>query len=740
MKNLHKQAEEIVSTLTLKEKIGQITQLAAGYRCYNLTDDGDIEFTDEFKNAVKEFGGIGAISGVLRADPWTKRYYGTGITLEMREKAINKLQAYIEENTRAKIPAMIEVEASHGLQSLGSVMYPTGLGCAATFNPELYGKMMKEIGKEVEASGNHVAFLTLIDLAGDPRWGRCEETLGEDSYLASRMAESAVKNIKHSNVLACAKHFVGAGTCQGGLNCADVNIGMNKLFVEGMVPAKACVDAGCDMIMIAYNIVDCIPMHFNRHMLIDVLRNELNYEGIIISDGGGIASAAAHLGISKEDGAVMALKSGIELSLADTECFTELEKAVNKGNVDTSYIDKACTHVIEKKLELGLFENRYISDDSAQKFNADKHCEKIAYDVAAESITMVKNNDSILPLKKDTKIVVIGENANDIYHMLGDYTSERLDTEGATLYKAIKSNFENATFVKGWDFNGHNNYDEALEAAAQADVILFSAGGTSKRDFEAKYLDNGALLETENYMDCGEGADLADLNLNENQLNLLRKLKVLSKPIVSVVMMGRAYVLKELCDISDAVLIAYYPGQEGGYAVSDIMTGKLNPSGKLPVSLPVSAGVLPVHHDSETSSCRYSDYQNDFKNTVLYPFGYGISYSEFEYSDLHIKKTSKGLNIEFNVQNTSNTEGKEVVQVYATPLGDCVKHKRHQLKKFSKINLKPNETKKVEFLIAFKDFGFVNPPSPKLELFIGARWYEKFDKTIIELDKNEVSL
>lgn len=738
MTKLRKRAEKTVSLMTLKEKIGQIAQIAAGYKCYYLTDDGDIEFTEEFKNTVKEYGGIGAISGVLRADPWTKRYYGTGISLDMRERIVNKLQAYIEANTRMKIPAMIEIEASHGMQSLGSVMYPTGLACAASFDPTLYGKMMEEIGKEIELSGNHIAFLTLIDLAHDPRWGRCEETFGEDPFLAACMARAAVVNIKKSKVLACAKHFVGAGDCQGGINCGDINVGINKLYSEAIPPARACIEAGCDMIMVAYNSVDGIPAHCNRHLLTEILREKLNYGGIIISDGCGIAAAADELKIGKEDAAVLCMKAGIEVSLADNGCFTELLHAVNNGRIDISYIDSACTRVIEKKLTLDLFNRRYISRDAVISYNADKHCERIAYEMAAKSVTLIKNDGGTLPLKKNTKITVIGENADDIYHLLGDYTSERLLSEGASLYKAIKTNFKDAVFEKGWAFNGSNSFEKALEAAKDADVILFSAGGTSKRDFDAKYLDNGAVSETEKYMDCGEGADLAELKLNEAQERLLKKLKALSKPIVSVVIAGRAYAIKELYDLSDAVLIAWYPGQEGGYAISDILSGKINPSGKLPVTLPVSAAVLPVRHDTIYGKCRYFDYGNDFKNTVLLPFGYGLSYSVFEYSDLSVQRTDTGILVGFCIQNVSDIEGAEAAQVYVTPFGDCVKHRKHQLKGFEKISLKPKEKARLDFLIKFKELGFLSPISPRAEITVGAAGYEKFEKITVELNANEV--
>lgn len=728
MNNIHKRAVEITDELTLKEKIGQISQVAAGYRCYTLTEGGDIEFSEEFVNTVKEYGGLGAISGILRADPWSGRYYGTGITLDMREKIANKIQAYIEENTRMKLPVMVEVEASHGLQSLGSVMYPTGLASAASFNPNLYGEMMEAIGQEIEASGNHVAFLTLIDLARDPRWGRCEECLGEDPFLASEMAAAAVTNIKKSNVLACAKHFAAAGACEGGVNCGEIHIGPRELKDLGLPAAKASVDAGCDMIMVAYNSIDGTPVHVDGNMLTNILRGELGFDGIIISDGDAVRSASRNLGLSAQDTAVLCIKAGVDLSLADSHCFTELENAVNTGTLDISYIDKACVKVIEKKLELGLFEKRYIAEGSARAYNEDKHCERIAYKMAAESITMIKNENA-LPISKTTKVALIGENAVDIYHTLGDYTSERLSDEGTTIYNAIKDRFKSTVFAEGWNYNRESDINEAIKAAEEADVIIFAAGGTSRRDFDAKYLSNGAVSESKSYMDCGEGLDLASIQLHSRQLELLRKLKEVGKPIISVVIMGRAYVLKELEELSDAVLVAWYPGQEGGYAIADIIAGDVNPSGKLSVTLPSHTGVYPVCHDAYPIWRHYFD----SAKPILYPFGYGLSYSRFEYSDLETEKTAEGIKVEFNVTNISDIEGKEVVQIYITPSGDSVAHRRNQLKGFSKINLKPNECRRLKFFIAYKEIGFIKPITPRVEISIGPDEYEKFEKLTIEI-------
>lgn len=716
-KNMDRKTElvnELLSQMTVREKIGQIAQIAAGYRCYTLTDDGGIAFTDEFKKIVADYGGIGAISGLLRADPWSGHYYGNGITREMRIDAVNKLQTYLEENTRLKIPALIEVEASHGLQSLGSVMYPTGLCSAASFNPELYGEMMECIGDEIALSGNHVAFVTLIDLARDPRWGRSEECLGEDGFLASEMAYAAVNGLKKSGTLACAKHFAGAGVCEGGINCGMIHLGKRELDEIHMAPAKAAIRAGCDLFMVVYNSIDGQPVHSDKKLLTDYLRGKLGFDGVVISDGGGVRSVKSFLGISKKDAAILCLKAGVDLSLADNFCYTELEAALADGEISEEEIDRACRRVLNKKFEAGLFEEKELDKEALNRFCADRHCEKIAYDMAAESVTLLKNNN-ILPLSKDQRIAVIGENANDIYHLLGDYTSERLPQEGTTLLGGLHKNFENISYAKGWSFNGDNDFGQAINLAKESDIIVLSLGGTSRRDFEAKYLENGAVTESVNFMDCGEGRQLSSLSLPKQQLELLLELKKLGKPIVSVVIMGRAYVLNEVAQLSDALLIGWYPGQEGGYAIADILAGKINPSGKLSVTLPYSSGVLPVAYNRYTETNGYCDCDNP----VLYPFGFGLSYSAFKYKNLTTKFNGKKVDVQFDITNTSDISGKEVAQMYLHLYGDSIKHPLKKLCAFKKVYVPKAETVSVGFSFSVDDIGFVKPISPGVEIYIG---------------------
>jgi len=710
-------AKELCAKMTLKEKIGQIAQTVGGYRAY-CRDGDDIVFNNEFCDTVKEFGGMGGLSGLLRADPWTKRDYNTGITLQMRQSAAAKLQNYLKNNTRLGIPTLIEIEASHGMQSLDSVSYPVNLCVGATFNPELFEEECAAIGKEIALSKNHVAFFTLLDLCRDPRWGRSEECFGEDTCLASALTAAATRGVKKGGALMCAKHFVGAGNCQGGKNIANVSVGENELMNFHIPVAKAAVDNGADFIMVAYNSFDGVPMHANRRYLTDVLKNDLKFDGVVISDGFGVNTAADMLGLSKAEAAKLCLNAGIHLSLGDGGNFAALEDEVLKGNLSEREIDQAVIKVLEKKFEIGLFKESEI--DSVSDFLTSGSCEKLAYKTACEGIIMLKNNN-VLPLKKDTKILLLGENADDIYFALGDYTSPKKEGLGTTVKEAFSDTFQNCVFEKGWSFGEESDTENVISKAKNCDVICLCLGGSSVRNFGAKYLDNGAVVESEAFMDCGEGCDVASLKLPQNQLNLLNELKKLNKPIISIVIAGRAYELTEVSEKSDGLILAFYPGQEGGSAIAHICSGKINPSGKLPVTLPSDSAALPVCYNSVTAIGGYVN----CKNPVLYPFGFGLSYSRFEISN--IKVTKQKVNLE--IENKSEISGSEVIGVYIGLKSGPLKMPEKQLKAFKKVFLNAKEKKKIEIPIPVDSYCVWTAQSGFSEIHKKAKIYVGTDST-----------
>ena len=688
------QAKKICSTLSLKEKVGQLTYLLPGFHAYEKVD-GEITFTDELKVLAKEYG-VGIVSAYLRGDPWTKKGYGAGIEIQERVNATRVFQEFIMENGNHSIPAIIDIEASHGMQALGSVMYPVGLCSAAAWNPKLYGRMMTRIGEEIKASGNHIALVTMIDLARDPRWGRSEECLGEDAYLASCYISEGVKGMKSTGVLVCAKHFFGSGDAEGGANTVPITSSEREIREVLLPPAKAAVDAGCDVVMVAYNTLNGTPLHLSKYYLTEVLRGELGYEGLILSDACGIYSSACQAEISEERAAILALQAGLELSMDDRGCFITLAETAKEDEELQALITKACEHVVEKKLELGLFERPYASEKDLTDFMPNEKGVSLAYEMATEAITLVKNNNQLLPLSKETKICVIGENAANIYFLLGDYTSDRAPGEGVTIQGGIQEVFPNAVYEKGWSFDEQELDLSCLEVAKDCDVILLCMGGSSVRHTNVKYHVTGAMAESNTYIDCGEGGDLAELKLPRVQEKLLDALRELGKPIVSLFVIGRAYAIPELIEKSDAALICWYPGQEGGRAIADILSGKVNPSGRMPVSLPQNVGCIPVCYNAYAPNRKYCDVDGS-KNP--YTFGYGLSYTTFAYSDLTVEKEEEELLISGQVTNTGARDGKETVQVYVHKKGGVVTHRAWELLRFDKVSLKALESREFSFTV-----------------------------------------
>lgn len=706
-------AKDLLRKMTLKEKVAQISQTIAGYRCYIRNGD-DFSFTDDFKDFIKNYGAMGAISGILRACAWTRKDWGIGIEPCHRAKVANMLQKYVLDNSRLGIPVLIEVEANHGLQALGSEMFPTNIGMGSMFNAELYKRVMESVGKEIRLSGNHMAFVTMFDLARDPRWGRTEEFFSEDPYLASEYAKNGVLGIKDNGVLACCKHYCATGDCFGGINTAEVNIGRRELHDIYLPVVKKAVDSGADVVMAAYNTVDGIPCHANEHLLKSVLRDELGFSGIVISDGWGVPRMSEQMGLDMLLGSALALKSGIDLSLADDGAYLNLIDACEKGIIDEKEIDSAVIRILSKKYELGLFDNPYVEENGSLTAYLDSGEQKnLSYEAAAESVVMLKNN-GILPIDRHKKIALFGAHADNLYYQLGDYTSLRKPGEGKTIKEVFEETFDDVSYTKGWDFNGSDaDFENALSIASKSDVIVVTLGGSTARALMNVEYDNntGAAISSEGFIDCGEGIDLANISLPGNQNEFVKKLKELNKPIIAVLIQGRPYEITKVNELVDGLLCAWYPGQQGAYAIADIITGKVNPSGKLSVSVPYSAYCLPAYYnrigedmpENPADECCTNTYK-DYPRRVLYPFGYGLSYSEFEYKNISVNEIDTNtFKVTVTVENVSDVGGKEVVELYIRGYGNSVRRRGRELKGFKKVYLAPHEQKMVEFVLGYDE-------------------------------------
>lgn len=701
MSDNKKRASELVAKMTLKEKIGQLAQDFYGFNAYTRDENGEIILTEEFKAYVKEYGGLGMLNNYFRSDPWCKRSYSNGgIVLEEREKAYNILQKFMVENTRLGIPVLIEEDAPHGRQVLDSVLYPVSLNVGCSFNPELYEKQCEMIGIESKLGGVSVPYLSIFDIAVEPRWGRTEECFSEDPYLASVLSQSAIRGMNKAGSMVCAKHFAAQGAAQGGHNQGGAVIGERELREIHLPPVEAAVKEGCDFIMAAYNDIDGVPCHVNSYLNNDILRGEFGFDGVLRSDGCAVDMANVHFGDMAKTAAAV-VNAGVDCDLWG-KCMLHLDEAVEKGYIKESVIDRAVVRLLEKKFKCGIMDNPFIEEDckSAEFINSGKP-QEIAYQMATESLVLLKNENNILPLKQDTKILLIGGNLDNIYFILGDYTSEQKNQ--VTIKEKFTSN--GAEFLSGWDFEkGIVVEDEEIKIAVQkADVIVFGFGGSSVRDFESIYNGAGAIERTKVYMDCGEGLDLAQLKLTDCQYELFDKLVGLGKPIISLGIAGRPYIINEICEKSDAVIWCGYPGQKGADAIWDTLIGKVNNFGRLSISFPKSAAQLPVYYNRKQKRPYV-----DIDANPLFTFGYGLSYSEFAYNDISIKlcslddiKNGKKITVEGKVKNISNIKGKAVPQLYIKRTGGTISHRPLELKGFSKIELAPGEEKVFTFELGY---------------------------------------
>ena len=699
-----KRAIELCGKMTLKEKVGQLAHNFYGFNAYKRDENGEIVLTEEFKSYVRQFDSIGMLYGLFRADPWSKKCYDNGgITAEEREKAYNIMQKFVVENTRLGIPVIIEDEAPHGRQSLDSVIYPVSFNAGCSFNPALYRKQAEMIGEEAKKGGVDLVLASVMDIALDPRWGRTEECFSEDPFVVKSFAREAVRGVREGGAMMCAKHFAAQGAMVGGHNSSEVNIGERELREIHLPPAEAVAKEGCDFIMITYNDIDGVPCNANGYLNNTVLRGEFGFDGVARADGCAIDFMASHFNDDRVKAGAIAINNGVDCGLWD-EALTLLETAVERGYVTEEAIDRAVVRLLEKKFKCGIMDKPYIEENGQSKeFLMSGKAQNVAYEMATESLVLLKNDSKTLPLTQNKKVLLIGGNLDSIYYLLGDYTPEQKDS--LTVKKCFEDN--GAKFIEGWNFeNGITVTDEELETAVNgADVVVFGFGGSSVRDFKSKYNGAGTLKDSFIYMDCGEGRDLSNLELVPCQNELIRKVRKLGKPVVSIGIGGRPYMIQNVCENSDAVVWCGYPGQEGARAIYDTLFGKVNNFGRLSVTFPNDISQIPCAYNRKF----HSDYM-DKDSKPLFAFGYGLSYSEFEYSGLEIEQKSaeeirngERIKVKLKVKNVSDACGKAVVQLYLRKYGGTVTHRLLELCGFEKVSLCAGEEKTVCLEIGFDE-------------------------------------
>lgn len=695
--SVEKRVEDLLKRMTLREKIAQLCSIPASL----LFEDGRFSVEKAHSILINGIGQITRLAGdhKLRLKP-----------KEVAEAA-NAIQRFLLEETRLHIPAMIHEECLSGFMAWGATTFPQAIGLASSWNPDLVEKVASTIRRQMRAVGVHQGLAPVLDVARDPRWGRVEETYGEEPYLVASMGVSYVRGLQgdewRSRILATPKHFAAHGFPEGGRNCAPVHVGVRELREVFLLPFEAAVrEAGALSIMSAYHDIDGVPCTASKTLLTDVLRGEWGFQGIVVSDYWAIHMLHSFHMIASNlsEAAVKALEAGVDIELPTAQCYWEpLLEALKNGLISEAVIDQAVSRVLRIKFQLGLFENPYVDVEEASKIFDTVQDRSLALQAARESIVLLKN-DGVLPLSKTVDaLAVIGPNAAEARNLLGDYSYtahlslEKPAVEVVSILEGIKDKVSAETevyYAQGCSISDYSKtgFKEALDVAGKSSVIIAVMGersGLSKFDVS------------------GEGRDRDDIGLPGVQEELIEALCGLGKPVVLVLVNGRPLALSKIVEKCAAIIEAWLPGEEGGNAVADVLFGDYNPSGRLPVTFPRNSGQIPLYSAMKPSSIRNYVF-NEVK--PLFPFGHGLSYTDFEYSSLEISpervESDGEVSVSCSVKNVGNLEGDEVVQVYVRDEYASVARPVKELKGFKKVSLKPGEKKKVIFRISTDQLAF----------------------------------
>ena len=721
---LDRRVRLLLDSMTLREKVGQLNQRMFGWNAYTRKGEG-IELTAAFHEEVARWGGMGALYGLFRADPWAGVTLDTGIRASQSARAANLIQRHIREHTRLGIPVLLSEECPHGHMALDGTLLPTGIGVAATWNPALYEKAMGHVASEIRSRGAHLGLVLNLDLSRDPRWGRTEECLGEDPFLAARYAAAAVFGLQGrsheglrsgTRVAAVSKTFTAHGAPEGGRNIGPAAIGERELREIHLPPAQAAVKAGTRSLMGCYNEIDGLPCHANGKLLRGILREEWGFTGFLMADGTALDRLAMQAG-DLPGAAAMALKAGVDLSLWD-DAFPKLEEAFDRGLVSMEQIDEAVANVLRVKFELGLFENPFTDEGAYLQSVGNEEIRAASLQIARESLTLLKNERNLLPLEaRHRKIALIGPNADQLYNQLGDYTAPQPPATGLTVLeglRAVAGDRAEISHARGCGIRAtaRDGFEEALKIAGESDVVVLVLGGSSTRNFDVRFDVNGAAITGENpsEMDCGEGLDVADLALGGVQEELAKAILELGKPVVLLLIAGRPHTMPELFERIPAILCAWYPGPFGGRAIAEALFGDIEPTGRLPLTWPRSAGQLPVFYNRKDTN-RPIAYQN-LPARAQFGFGHGLGYTDFEYGCLQLDKreitaaelrSGGRITVSVDVSNAGPRTGAEVVQLYIKDLEASITRRVMELKGFAKVSLTPGERQTVEISLGFEE-------------------------------------
>ena len=708
--------DDLVSRMTLEEKIAAVSTMK-GFDAYEVRD-GKVYPSKQLEERYAKFPGCG-LGSFFRADWYSGRNWSNGLTPDLLIAAYNAVQRYAVENTRLGIPITL-----CGCQFLGETTVPSGLGCAAMFDREaLAAGTRVRIRERRTFSQNWYVGHPTCDLALDPRWSRVEQTFGEDPYLSAEYTFVRARTAKEMGGRLDMSHFICHGIGEGGRMSLPVHVGDNEIYNLHMRPFEYGVKGGAASIMTCYNLVDGIPGIIRGDLVNGFMRGKLGFKGTFIGDAGAIG-ALVWQGFAKDLGeaAALALKNGNDLCCWEAENYTKgLSLAFARGLVKMEELDVSVRRCLRGRFARGLFEHPYIDPaEWAAKYGRPvdvigcRENRDVVLDMARKAMTLLENKGGVLPLdaKKVRRLAVIGPNADKPENQLGDYTAPQRPGQTITPRLGLEAlgkrlGFE-VVYARGCKVRSmkKDGFAEAIEAAKGADAVVICLGGSSVPDQELTQNEAGTAIvkriqsDAELDKDAGEGFDRAMLRLGGVQLELLKAVKALGKPVVTVLIMGRPIVLEDVAANSDAVLLAWYPGTEGGTAVAETVFGLNNPGGKLPVSFPRMEGAIPCYYHALRNRGNYVDCEG----SAAYPFGYGLSYTTFEVS----KPRLSGSVVSVDVVNTGKMRGDDVVQMYIRDLKFTVARPMWELRGFSRVTLEPGERRTVSFELTAKELGYWN--------------------------------
>jgi beta-glucosidase len=710
---LDKRVEDLLSQMTLEEKIGQMNMPCVYESGLGESIPEKMEACRNFAEGtyIQNFGPGGGFFTL----PNTILHEGT----RQQAQFLNELQLIALKNTRLGIPLLLTEEGTHGLMCPGATIFPEGPALGSTWNLDLISKIYAAAAEEARSIGIHQIFTLVVEPIRDPRLGRNEEAYGEDPFLCARFAETIVKAVQGSSVAAADKcvaglcHYPGQSQPVSGLERGAMEVSERILRETFLPPWEAGIKKSGGLgVMASYPAIDGIPTHASEKILTGILRDEFGFQGLVLSEGGGIGTLVYEgLAPTQKEAGQLAIKAGVDVGISyESGYMQDMIASVQEGKVPMALVDRAVRRILSQKMRLGLFENALVDPSVAEKIvhNAEHH--DLALQAAREGIVLLKNEKNLLPLRKDLRsVVVIGPNADDALNQLGDYVAQKVLQPVTTILQGVREVVSPQTqisYVKGCEVigAGFNEISKAKEAAAKADAAIVVVG---ENEWQAEDK-NGT---------SGEGYDAATLELTGLQEELIRSVVETGTPTVVVLINGRPLAIRYAAEHVPAILEAWVCGEKGGRAVAEILFGDCNPSGKLSVTIPRHAGQLPVYYNAKKSKQYWlkegwGKPYADLDPTPLYPFGHGLSYTQFEYSNLKFSAEQIGpagsIEISADIKNSGGRSGEEIVQLYIQDVISTVSTPVKELKGFAKIGLEPGQTKTVKFMLTPEDLALYN--------------------------------